>query len=143
MAFVRKKNKTFKWPVEVKEPSSDRPGEFETSEFVAIFKRVKMSELEKMGDATGLPFLEKILVGWEGIEEDGEPLASQKSYSKSLATMLIGSSQSSMLTPTLTRRVKRETKGRCGLLGFWRQAGRGQDPRRCCSVWNKAAGTQA
>ena len=85
MAFVRKKNKNFKWPVEVKEPSSDRPGEFDTSEFVAIFKRVKMSELEKMGDATGLPFLEKILVGWEGIEEDGEPLAFSKELLKEFA----------------------------------------------------------
>lgn len=85
MAFVRKKNKNFKWPVEVKEPSPDRPGEFDTSEFVAIFKRVKMSELEKMGDATGLPFLEKILVGWEGIEEDGEPLAFSKELLKEFA----------------------------------------------------------
>ena len=82
MAFVRKKNKTFKWPVEVKEPSSDRPGEFETSEFVAIFKRVKMSELKKMVDVTGMPFLEKILVCWEGIEEDGEPLAFSKDLLK-------------------------------------------------------------
>ena len=47
MAFVRKKVKTFKWPVEVKEPSSKRPGEFDTSEFVAIFKRVKMSQLKR------------------------------------------------------------------------------------------------
>ena len=85
MAFVRKKNKNFKWPVKVKEPSSDRPGEFDTSEFVAIFKRVKMSELEKMGDATGLPFLEKIMVGWEGIEEDGEPLAFSKELLKEFA----------------------------------------------------------
>ena len=82
MAFVRKKNKTFKWPVEVKEPSAKRPGEFESSEFIAIFKRVKMSELEKMGDATGLPFLEKIMVGWEGIEEDGKPLAFSKELLK-------------------------------------------------------------
>jgi hypothetical protein len=85
MAFVRKKNKTFKWPVEVREPCSDRPGEFETSEFVAIFKRMKMSELEKMGDATGLPFLEKIMVGWEGIEEDGQELPFSKSMLKEFA----------------------------------------------------------
>ena len=85
MAFVRKKNKTFKWPVEVREPSSNRPGEFETSEFVAIFKRVKMSELEKMGDASGLPFLEKIMVGWEGIEEDGQELPFSKPMLKEFA----------------------------------------------------------
>ena len=85
MAFVRKKVKTFKWPVVVREPSSDRPGEFETSEFVAVFKRVKMSELEKMGEATGLPFLEKIMVGWEGIEEDGQELPFSKSMLKEFA----------------------------------------------------------
>ena len=85
MAFVRKKVKTFKWPVEVKEPSSERPGEFDTSDFVAIFKRVKMSELEKMGDATGLPFLEKIMVGWEGIEEDGQELPFSKAMLKEFA----------------------------------------------------------
>ena len=39
MAFVRKKVKTFKWPVEVKEPSDTKPGKFEKSEFTAIFKR--------------------------------------------------------------------------------------------------------
>ena len=72
MAFVRKKVKTFKWPVKVKEPSADRPGEFDTFEFVALFKRVKLSEIEQMGDDSGLPLLKKVLVGWEGIEdEDG------------------------------------------------------------------------
>ena len=85
MAFVRKKVKTFKWPVEVKEPSSERPGEFDSSEFVAVFKRVKMSELEKMGEATGLPFLEKILVGWEGIEEDGQEVSFSKATLKEFA----------------------------------------------------------
>ena len=75
MAFVRKKVKTFKWPVEVKEPSVDRAGEFDTFEFVALFKRVKLSEIEQMGDDSGLPLLKKVLVGWEGIEdEDGNPV---------------------------------------------------------------------
>jgi|TARA_R100001510_G_scaffold46422_1_gene43349 hypothetical protein len=75
MAFVRKKVKTFKWPVEVQEPSSDRPGEFDTFEFTAVFKRVKISEIEKMGDDSGLPLVKKVLVGWEGIEdEDGKPV---------------------------------------------------------------------
>ena len=55
MAFVRKKVKTFKWPVKVKEPSADRAGEFDTFEFVALFKRVKLSEIEQMGDDSGLP----------------------------------------------------------------------------------------
>jgi len=45
MAFVRKKVKTFKWPVQVTEPSEDRPGEFDKFEFTAVFKRVKLSDL--------------------------------------------------------------------------------------------------
>lgn len=76
MAFVRKKVKTFKWPVEVKEPSESRPGEFDKSEFTAVFKRVKFSELEALDDESGLPLVKKVLVGWEGIEdEDGNPVA--------------------------------------------------------------------
>lgn len=75
MAFVRKKVKTFKWPVEVSEPSEDRPGEFDKSEFTAVFKRVKFSELESLGEESGLPLLKKVLVGWEGVEdEEGKPV---------------------------------------------------------------------
>ena len=33
MAFVRKKVKTFKWPVEVQEPSDTNPGQFEKSDY--------------------------------------------------------------------------------------------------------------
>ena len=76
MAFVRKKVKTFKWPVEVEEPSNTKPGKFEKSEFTAIFKRVKMSELEGVTDAESASLLKKVLVGWEGIkDEDGKDVA--------------------------------------------------------------------
>ena len=75
MAFVRKKVKTFKWPVEVEEPSATKPGKFEKSEFTAIFKRVKMSELEGVTDAESASLLKKVLVGWEGIkDEDGDEI---------------------------------------------------------------------
>jgi len=70
MAFVRKKVKTFKWPVEVKEPSDSKPGEFETSEFTAVFKRVKMSELKKLDDEQGVELLKKVMVGWEGVTDE-------------------------------------------------------------------------
>ena len=50
MAFVRKKNKTFKWPVVVREPSETDAGVFEESEFIAIFKRLKVSEYQKAAD---------------------------------------------------------------------------------------------
>ena len=73
MAFVRKKVKTFKWPVKVQEPSDTKPGEFETSEFIAIFKREKMSRLQESDETDSLGLLRKVLVGWEGIvDEDGE-----------------------------------------------------------------------
>ena len=75
MAFVRKKVKTFKWPVEVQEPSESKPGKFEKSEFTAVFKRVKMSELEGVTESEGASLLKKVLVGWEGInDEDGDPI---------------------------------------------------------------------
>jgi hypothetical protein len=80
MAFVRKKVKTFKWPVTVAEPSSERPGEFQESTFTAVFNRVKMSQLEEMAETSGVSFLSKVLVGWEGIEdEDGSELKFSKS----------------------------------------------------------------
>ena len=83
MAFVRKKVKTFKWPVTVTEPSSDKPGEFEESSFTAVFKRIKMSELEKIAETGGYEFISKVLVGWEGIEdEDGSALAFSKDVLK-------------------------------------------------------------
>jgi hypothetical protein len=73
MAFVRKKVKTFKWPVQVQEPSDTKPGEFETSEFIAIFKREKMSKLQDSKDDSNIALIRKVLVGWEGIvDEEGE-----------------------------------------------------------------------
>ena len=47
MTFVRKKNKTFKWPVLVREPSENDAGVYEENEFIAIFKRLKVSEYQK------------------------------------------------------------------------------------------------
>ena len=44
MAFVRKKVKTFKWPVEVKEPSETKPGKFDSQEFTAVFACVSLSD---------------------------------------------------------------------------------------------------
>jgi len=70
MAFVRKKVKTFKWPVEVTEPSEERPGEFDKCEFTAVFKRVKMSEISKLSEDEGSGLLKKVLVGWEGIQDE-------------------------------------------------------------------------
>jgi hypothetical protein len=70
MAFVRKKVKTFKWPVKVEEPADG--GVFETSTFDAVFKRVPTSELKEKGE---FELLSQVVYGWEGIEdEDGKPV---------------------------------------------------------------------
>ena len=75
MAFIRKKVKTFKWPVEVKEPSETVPGQFDTHEFTAVFNRVARSVIVKMVDEDESALVNLILAGWEGIEEEsGKPV---------------------------------------------------------------------
>ena len=77
MAFVRKKNKTFKWPVVVREPSETDAGVYEENEFIAIFKRLKVSEYQKAAEnKTEFEMLKMMLVGWENMkEEDGQDIA--------------------------------------------------------------------
>ena len=77
MAFIRKKNKTFKWPVVVREPSSTDAGVFDESEFIAVFKRLKISEYDKaVKEKTELEMMRMMLVGWEDMkEENGEDIA--------------------------------------------------------------------
>tara|TARA_B100001093_G_scaffold41109_1_gene35039 strand:+ start:283 stop:615 length:333 start_codon:yes stop_codon:yes gene_type:complete len=75
MAFVRKKVKTFKWPVLVKEPSENDPGKFDTHQFIAVFNRLARSVIVKMADEDEGTLLNLILAGWQGIEdENGKPL---------------------------------------------------------------------
>tara|TARA_A100000172_G_scaffold71908_1_gene52788 strand:- start:271 stop:606 length:336 start_codon:yes stop_codon:yes gene_type:complete len=76
MAFVRKKNKTFKWPVVVREPSENDAGVFEENEFIAVFKRLKVSEYTKASESkTEFEMLKMMLVGWEEMkEEDGQEM---------------------------------------------------------------------
>ena len=76
MAFVRKKNKHFKWPVVVREPSETNAGEYAENEFIAIFARLTRTEYAKLGETNDeLESLKKILKGWEQLEEeDGTPV---------------------------------------------------------------------
>ena len=75
MAFVRKKGNIYPWPVEVKRPSLDTPGEFDVDKFIGKFKRLKRSELDNFDNEDEFSALQKILVGWEDInEEDGTPI---------------------------------------------------------------------
>jgi hypothetical protein len=84
MAFVRKKVKTFKWPVEVEEPADG--GVFETSKFDGVFKRLPRSEFTKLAEKGDLDLIKSILVGWDGIEdEDGKPVAFSQAVLKEFA----------------------------------------------------------
>ena len=76
MTFVRKKNKTFKWPVLVREPSETDAGVYEENEFIAIFKRLKVSEYQNAADnKSEFEMLKMMLVGWENMkEEDGQDI---------------------------------------------------------------------
>ena len=76
MTFVRKKKKTFKWPVIVREPSETDAGVYDESEFIGIFRRLKISEYEKATEnKSEFQMLKLMLVGWENMkEEDGEDI---------------------------------------------------------------------
>jgi hypothetical protein len=68
MAFVRKKVKTFKWPVAIEEPSDG--GLFETNTFDATFKRVGRADFVKLSDKSEFELLKAVLTGWDGIEDE-------------------------------------------------------------------------
>ncbi len=74
MAFVRKKVECFPWPIEIRKPSEDKPGEFETSSFTIIFRRLSKTKLEKFGDMNEVKALEQVVTGWSEItdEEGGQ-----------------------------------------------------------------------
>ena len=75
MAFVRKKTKVYPWPVEISQPSETKVGEFDTTEFIGKFIRLSRSELDSFESATEFDALKKVLVGWDGVnEEDGTPI---------------------------------------------------------------------
>ncbi len=86
MAFIRKKTKVYSWPVEVKTPSETNIGEFETSKFIGKFVRLKRSELNTFEEDTEYDALQKILVGWEDLnEEDGTTIQFSKTELKACA----------------------------------------------------------
>lgn len=72
MAFVRKKNATFTWPVTVESPTDG--GRFDKETFNAVFKRLGRSEFSKLVEAGDLQLLESVVVGWDGVcdEKDKE-----------------------------------------------------------------------
>lgn len=73
VAFVRKKVKTFKWPVTVEEPADG--GTFDASTFDATFKRLGRADFAKLSDKGDVQMLQAVMVGWDGIsDEEGKPV---------------------------------------------------------------------
>lgn len=71
MPFVRKsKDASFKWPVAVEYPTDG--GRFETETFDAVFRRIGRSEFNKLLDKGDTDLIESVLVGWEGIKDEGD-----------------------------------------------------------------------
>lgn len=74
MAFIRKKVKTFVWPVTIEEPADG--GAFSSSTFDITFKRLGRKEFGKLSEKGDLPLLKAVVLNWSGItdEETGEPI---------------------------------------------------------------------
>ena len=76
MALKLKQSDTFRWPVKVAIPKDG--GGYETGTFDAEFKRLPRTESEGIamkvmsGELTGVDAVRQILVGWRGVEVDGE-----------------------------------------------------------------------
>lgn len=68
MAFIRKKVKTFKWPVTVEEPTDG--GTFEASTFDITFKRLGRKEFSALSEKGDWLLLKAIVMGWEGITDE-------------------------------------------------------------------------
>ena len=84
MPFVRRSTNSYPWPVEVKRPSLEKAGEYETFHFTAIFKRLSKSELNDFQNAKDeLKALNNILLGWQDVtEEDGTEIPFTKANVK-------------------------------------------------------------
>lgn len=68
MAFVRRKVKTFNWPVPVQEPADG--GTFLSSTFTITFKRVERSALKALADKPDNDLIKAVVCGWDGINDE-------------------------------------------------------------------------
>ena len=76
--YIRRKVYSYKWPVNVRFPTDG--GVYKSETFTATFCRMKKQELESLDEIGDDVFLEKILLGWEDInDEDGKPVVCSKS----------------------------------------------------------------
>ena len=76
MTFIRKKKKTFKWPVVVREPSDTKIGEYDENYFVGIINRLDRDQYEKTLSLNDeFKMLKQMIVGWEDVnDENGNPI---------------------------------------------------------------------
>jgi len=86
MTFIRKKKKTFKWPVVVREPSEIKVGEYDENHFIGIFNRLDRDAYEKaLALNDEFKMLQKMIIGWEDItDEDGNEIAFNEKNLKDL-----------------------------------------------------------
>ena len=80
MSFIKKKVSAYPWPVEIRKPSEEIIGEFETHKFTIRFKRLAKKELNDFQEKEDYEALKTIIVGWSDIkdEEDKDIPFSQK-----------------------------------------------------------------
>lgn len=79
MAFVIAQTRTFDWPVTVRLPDPERPGEIAEQSFIASFEAVPVDEVERIekeasasGGASGLvagqaAVIRRVLKGWRDV----------------------------------------------------------------------------
>jgi hypothetical protein len=74
MAFKLTQSPTYKTPIIVELPNDK--GTFDKSDFIAIFKRTGVKEIEEMQKMSQREVLERVLLGWEKlIDEDGNDVS--------------------------------------------------------------------
>jgi hypothetical protein len=70
MAFIRKKVKTFKWPVTVEEPTDG--GTFDSNTFDITFKRLGRKDFAALSEKGDWILIKSVVLDWAGISnEDG------------------------------------------------------------------------
>lgn len=85
MSFVIKKKDTFFWPVKIKSPVDG--GKFEEQTLNLEFKKLKISELNKMVVKKGadIEFCKMFIVGWKDVrDESGNELPFTDGYLEEL-----------------------------------------------------------
>ena len=75
MSFIRKKVSAYPWPVEIRKPSEEVVGEFETQKFTIRFKRLAKKELNDFQEKEDYDALKSIIVGWSDIKDEDDKLS--------------------------------------------------------------------